>query len=241
MSGSLSGKACLGNGELSMSDLKIGRLVLGMLHTNTYFVYRDGGDECIVIDPADTGRLVFGKLRSKGFRTVGILLTHGHYDHMAGAETMRAAANEVAENHGYAPVQVYACEAERELLNSARMNLSDWLGHACSLDADVYVKDGQEIEIAGIKCKVITTPGHTAGGCCYYFEEAGFCICGDTIMHTSIGRSDFATGSESTLVRSIQDKIFILPEETVLYPGHGDATSVAYEKKYNPFCCLAED
>lgn len=219
-----------------MSDLKIGRLVVGALSTNTYFVYREGADECIVIDPADTGRLIFGKLRSAGFRTVGILLTHGHHDHIAGVETMRAAANEVAENHGYAPVQVYACEAERELLLSSRMNLSEMLGRACTVDADVYVKDGAEIDIAGIQCKVITTPGHTVGGCCYYFEEAGFCVCGDTVFQASVGRTDFPTGSASTLVRSIKEKLFTLPDETVLYPGHGDATTVADEKKYNPFC-----
>ncbi len=220
-----------------MAELKIGRLVVGALSTNTYFVYKDGGDECIVIDPADTGRLLFGKLRSAGFRTVGILLTHGHYDHVGGVETMKAAANEVADNHGYASVKVYACEAERELLHSVDMNLSDWLGRACTVDADVYVKDGDEIEIAGIKCKVIATPGHTAGGCCYYFEEAGFCVCGDTIFQESTGRTDFPTGSQSTLVRSIQDKIFTLPDETKLYPGHGDMTTVEYEKKYNPYCC----
>lgn len=220
-----------------MSDLKIGRLVVGALSTNTYFVYREGADECIVIDPADTGRLIFGKLRSAGFRTVGILLTHGHHDHIAGVEAMRAAANEVAENHGFAQVLVYACEAERELLQSTRMNLSEMLGRACTVDADVYVKDGEEIEITGIKCKVIATPGHTVGGCCYYFEEAGFCVCGDTIFQASVGRTDFPTGSASTLVRSIQEKLFTLPDETILHPGHGDATTVEYEKKYNPYCC----
>lgn len=220
-----------------MGNLKIGRMVVGALSTNTYFVYRDGGDECIVIDPADTGRLVFGKLRSAGFRTVGILLTHGHFDHIMGAEAMREAANEVAANHGYDPVQIYACEAERDLMRSKDMNVSDYFGRPCTLDADVYLPDGAEIEIAGIKCKLIATPGHTIGGCCYYFEEAGFCICGDTIFQGSTGRTDFPTGSMSALVRSIREIIFALPEDTVLYPGHGEATSVEYEKKYNPYCC----
>ena len=100
----------------------------------------------------------------------------------------------------------------------------------------MYVKDGEELEIAGIKCKVLATPGHTAGGTCYYFEEAGFVVCGDTLFAESVGRTDFPTGSMSTLVRSIKEKLFTLPEETTAYPGHGDSTTIGHEKKYNPFC-----
>lgn len=218
-----------------MADLKIGKMVLGVCGTNTYFVYRDGSEECIVIDPADRGRQIFASLRKNGLRPVGILLTHGHFDHIWGVEAMKAAANEVAENHGYAPVYVYANEAEKELLNNAKKNVSEGAGRACTIDADVYLKDGAEVEIAGMKCKMIATPGHTEGGCCYYFEEAGFCVCGDTIFQESVGRTDLPTGSMSTLVRSIQDKLLVLPEETQLYPGHGDVTTVEHEKKYNPF------
>ena len=219
-----------------MSNLKIGRMVLGMCSTNTYFVYRDGGEECIVIDPADYGRQIFANLRKNGLRTVGILLTHGHFDHIWGVEGLRAAANEVAQNHNYAPVQVFAWEAERELLENAHKNVSEQAGRACTLDADVYVSDGEEIEIAGMKCKVIATPGHTQGGCCYYFEEAGFCVSGDTLFQESVGRTDLPTGSMGTLVRSIKEKLFVLPEETLIYPGHGDSTTIGHERKYNSFC-----
>lgn len=218
-----------------MSELKIGKMVLGVCGTNTYFVYRDGSDECIVIDPADYGRQIFANLRKNGLRTVGILLTHGHFDHIWGVEGLKAAANEVADNHGYAPVLVYAGEAEKELLGSARKNVSEDAGRACTVDADVYVKDGGEIEIAGIKCKLIATPGHTEGGCCYYFEEAGFCVCGDTIFQESVGRTDLPTGSMGTLVRSIREKLLVLPEDTKLYPGHGECTTVGHEANYNPF------
>ena len=100
----------------------------------------------------------------------------------------------------------------------------------------VYVKDGEELNLAGMTCKVISTPGHTAGGTCYYFEEGGFVVCGDTLFAESVGRTDFPTGSMSTLVRSIKEKLFTLPEETTAYPGHGDSTTIGHEKKYNPFC-----
>lgn len=219
-----------------MGELKIGRMVLGVCSTNTYFVYREGAGECIVIDPADYGRQIFANLRKNGLRTVGILLTHGHFDHIWGVEGLRAAANEVAENHGLAAVQVFACEAERALLSSARQNVSEDAGRACTVDADVYVKDGEELELAGIRFRLIATPGHTEGGCCFYFEEAGFCVCGDTIFQESVGRTDLPTGSMGTLVRSIREKLFALPEETRLYPGHGDSTTVGHEKKFNPFC-----
>ena len=219
-----------------MSELKIGRIVLGTVSTNTYFVYREGSEECIVIDPADYGRQLFANLKKNGLRTTAILLTHGHFDHIWGVEGLKAAANEVAQNHGYDPVKVYALDAEKPLLNNARMNVSDQAGRACEIEADNYVKDGAEIEIADIRCRVIATPGHTAGGCCYYFEEAGFCVCGDTIFQESVGRTDLPTGSMSALIRSIKDKLFTLPEETQLYPGHGDTTTVGHEKDYNPFC-----
>ncbi|MBR1702342.1 MAG: MBL fold metallo-hydrolase [Lachnospiraceae bacterium] len=219
-----------------MNELKIGRIVLGAVSTNTYFVYREGSEECVVIDPADYGRQLFANLKKNGLRTAAILLTHGHFDHIWGVEGLKAAANEVAEHHGFAPVLVYALDAEKTLLNHARINVSEQSGRACEIEADVYVKDGQEIEVSGIKCKVIATPGHTAGGCCFYFEEAGFCVCGDTIFQESVGRTDLPTGSMSTLVRSIKDKLFVLPEDTKLYPGHGDSTTVGHEKNYNPFC-----
>lgn len=218
-----------------MGKLRIERMVLGICGTNTYYVYRDGADRCIVIDPAENGRGIFDALMQKGLRPAAILLTHGHFDHIWGVEDLKKAANEAAKPQE-SPVLVYADIAERPLLTDSRMNLSAGAGRACTPDADVYKKDGEEIQILDITCKLLSTPGHTAGGCCYYFAEAGFCVCGDTIFQESVGRTDFPTGSMSTLVRSVQDKIFTLPGETVLYPGHGDSTTVEHEKNYNPYC-----
>lgn len=84
-------------------------------------------------------------------------------------------------------------------------------------------------------CRVIGTPGHTAGGCCYYFAEAGFLLAGDTLFAESVGRTDFPTGSMGTLVRSVKERLFVLPDDTKVYPGHGESTTIGHEKEYNPF------
>lgn len=218
-----------------MSEIKIGKMLLGVCQTNCYFLYREGDQECIVVDPADQGGGIYAALQKNGFRVAAILLTHGHFDHIWGLDGLRDAVNAAAESEGLEPVKAYALEAEKELLRDARKNVSEQAGRSCTTYADVYVKDGQEISAAGMTCRVIGTPGHTVGGCCYYFEEAGFLLAGDTLFAESVGRTDFPTGSMGTLVRSIQDRLFILPDDTKVYPGHGESTTIGHEKEYNPF------
>lgn len=210
-----------------MSEIKVGRIVMGVCQTNCYFLYREGQQEVIVVDVPDKGRYLNETLEKNGFRVAGIFLTHGHFDHIWGAEELKEAAG--------SQVLIHAHEAEKEILTDAHKNVSDQAGRPATLEADVYVKDGQEITVAGMTCKVIATPGHTAGGCCYYFEEEGFLLSGDTLFQESVGRTDFPTGSMSTLVRSIKEKLFVLPDETTVFPGHGDSTTIGEEKKYNPF------
>lgn len=218
-----------------MSEIKIGRMVLGVCQTNCYFLYREGNQECIVVDPADQGVSIYSALQKNGFRVAAILLTHGHFDHIWGLDTLRDAVNAAAESEGAEPVKAYAHEAEKELLRDACKNVSEQAGRACVTYADVYVKDGQEISAAGMTCTVIGTPGHTAGGCCYYFKEAGFLLAGDTLFAESVGRTDFPTGSMGTLVHSIKEKLFVLPDDTKVYSGHGESTTIGHEKEYNPF------
>ena len=210
-------------------------MVMGVCQTNCYFLYREGEQECIVVDPADQGVSIYDALRRNGFRVTGILLTHGHFDHIWGLDALRDAVNAAAEADGLEPVKAYAMEAEKELLRDAQKNVSEQAGRPCTTYADVYLEDGQELTLAGIQCKVIATPGHTVGGCCYYFQEAGILVAGDTLFAESVGRTDFPTGSMSTLVRSVRDKLFVLPEDTKVYPGHGERTTIAHEKEYNPF------
>ena len=209
-----------------MSELKIGRMVLGMCQTNCYFLYREGSKDCIFVDPADQGDKIYQALEKNGFKVCGILLTHGHFDHIWGTKALREMSG----------AKLYALDAEQELLQNARKNVSSQVGRAYTVDADVYLKDGEEVTIADMTFQVIATPGHTAGGCCFYFKEAGFLVSGDTLFRDSVGRTDFPTGSMGTLVRSIKEKLFVLPDETKVYPGHGDNTTIGHEKIYNPFC-----
>lgn len=208
-----------------MADLKIGKMVLGVCQTNCYFVYVEGTDKALVFDPADKGNYIYDTLSEKGFQVAAILLTHGHFDHIWGVEELQKLSG----------AGVYAYEGERALCEDADLNVSERVGRPCTVKADFYVRDGEEITIEGITCRLIATPGHTAGSCCYYFEDAGILLSGDTLFCESVGRTDLPTGSMSALVRSVREKLLPLPDEVKVYPGHGESTTIGHEKKYNAF------
>ncbi len=218
-----------------MGELKVGRLAVGMYATNCYFVYREGTPDCLVFDAPDHGKEVAAKLEENGLHIRGIFLTHGHFDHIWGASDLRIAASAYAEKRGEGGVKIYALDAEAHLLSDSDANVSAQMGRPCSVRPNTWVKDGEEIELAGMKLKVIATPGHTEGSCCYYFEESGILIAGDTLFEESVGRTDFPTGSGATLSRSIREKLFTLPENTIVYPGHGGTTTIGHEMACNPF------
>ncbi|MCI8514315.1 MAG: MBL fold metallo-hydrolase [Lachnospiraceae bacterium] len=207
-----------------MRNCEIRLMVLGMVGTNCYFLSNKETKEMILVDPADSPERIEAFARKQGYRPVAILLTHGHFDHILGVDKLRDAWR----------VPVYADEAEAEILGDCRKNLSAGLGGSVfETKADIYLKDGEEFTLAGFLIRMIHTPGHTAGGCCYYVESEKLLISGDTLFEGSCGRTDFPGGSMSTLVRSIQEKLFVLPEDVQVYPGHGEPTDIGREKKYN--------
>lgn len=209
-----------------MSELKIGRTVLSECATNCYFIYREGEKEVIVVDPGDQGQGLYNKLTEMGFTVTAILLTHGHFDHVGGVNALRKASG----------AKVYACDAENIVLEKPEISMTKYYAGGQVVRPDEYLRDKTEMEISGMKFRLIHTPGHTVGSCCFYFEEDGVLISGDTLFSESVGRTDFPTGAAGALDRSIRNKLFVLPDETIVYPGHGDRTTIGHEKMYNPFC-----
>jgi glyoxylase-like metal-dependent hydrolase (beta-lactamase superfamily II) len=208
-----------------MSKLKINHYVVGPVQTNCYFAINDETKEMFIVDPGDCAAQLAERVRMEGAKPVAILLTHGHFDHAT-------AADELAREFD---IKIYAHELELETLADAKMNASWMCGDQVVFRADEFLKDGQEIDFACFHIRVLHTPGHTRGGCCYYLPYEDVLFSGDTLFCTSVGRSDLPGGSTSDLIRSIREKLMILPERTTVYPGHGDVTSIENERMYNPY------
>lgn len=206
--------------------MKVMHILLPVCAMNCYLAINEETNESIIIDPGSSPDRIKAGIEKSGTTPVAILLTHGHFDHAGQAE-------EIAKTYG---IKIYAHEAERETLENPSINLSaDMIFRPASYHADVYLKDNQEVELAGLSFKCIFTPGHTPGGCCYYFEKEGIVFTGDSLFCQSIGRTDFPGGSLSKLVNSIKDKLLTLPEDTICYPGHEAATTIGYERVHNLF------
>lgn len=208
-----------------MNDLRIYTMVLGPVSTNCYVVYHQETKRAVIIDPADNAPYIFSQCEKLGLKPEAVFLTHGHFDHIMAVDEVRA-------HYG---CQVYAGADEAALLREPSMNLSGSCGtEQIGVEADVLVRDGQTLEPAGFSWKVIATPGHTAGCVCYYIEEEDLLISGDTLFEESLGRTDLPTADTKTIIRSIINKLFCLPDDTMVYPGHGNPTTIGHEKEYNP-------
>ena len=177
--------------------MKIEKFVLGSMGTNCYFIINEESKEFVIVDPATCPDYLVSHVKSNGYTPKAILLTHAHFDHVMGIDGWVREFN----------IPVYLHEEEKQILEDPQLNLSGVFGTSYSYNKVEGLQDNQILEVAGFQFKVIHTPGHTVGGCCYYEETEGILISGDTLFCRSVGRSDFPTGDGKTLVNSIKEAI----------------------------------
>ena len=197
------------------------RIETGPLMVNTYVVYAQGADSCVVIDPADAAPIK-KYAEVNGLKIAAVLLTHCHFDHILGApELVKGGA------------KLYIGENDAAGLNDRSISLAFMA--LPEMKPDVLLRDGDTVREAGLSVKVISTPGHTAGGVCYVLEESKVIFAGDTLFRFSIGRTDFPGGDYGQLISSIKNKLFTLEGNYEVKPGHDRATTLDEERQGNPY------
>lgn len=202
----------------------IARLAVGPLETNCYLYGCPETRRAAVVDPGAEGDLIRRELDRCGYKLSKVILTHGHGDHIMALEEVLAGCE--------AEVMIHAEDAV--MLTNPELNLSIYMGRSFAFRKPVVeLQDGQEIAVGNLKLKVLHTPGHTRGSICLAGE--GLLFSGDTLFSGGIGRTDFPGGSMTTLISSIREKLLVLPDETVVYPGHGPETSIGAERMDNPY------
>jgi glyoxylase-like metal-dependent hydrolase (beta-lactamase superfamily II) len=202
--------------------------VVGMLQTNCYLLGDEESHKAVVIDPGGDSKKIAQRLREKNLELMSILCTHAHFDHVMEAWLLRQLA------HG----EVVMHPRDEALLSDKMVGMAAVLknsGDAAAFTVDRHVVEGDRIQVGSLFFQVIETPGHTPGHISFYMPANQMIFVGDTLFAGSIGRTDFPGGSYDQLIQSVREKIFPLPGETVVYPGHGPETSVELEKRTNPF------
>jgi hydroxyacylglutathione hydrolase len=217
------------------------RVVVGALKTNCY-IFSSAKKECVIIDPGGDPEGVAARVDVLNMVPVGIVLTHGHLDHVAAVGLLKASY----AARGY-PLAVAIHPADRKFLGAKAAD-----AHRTSLEsldlidaaifgedfpplpkADTVLKDGSRV--LGMDLEVLETPGHTPGSVCLWSSKEGILFSGDTLFFDGVGRTDLAGGDEKKLRASLQHRLMVLPPETRVFPGHGPFTTIEREKKTNPF------
>ncbi len=214
--------------------LRVGRIESLPFAENTYVVHVGGRNDCIVIDPGFDPEAIVDYLREHALTPAAIVCTHGHSDHIAGNEALK---------QRWPDCPIVIGEGDAEKLTNSTLNLSAAFGfNIMSPPADTLLREGERFEAAGIELDVYDTPGHSIGHIVLVCRQVQpwQVFGGDVLFNGGIGRFDFPDGSFETLRASIHDKLFTLPDDTIVLPGHGEQTTVGHEKRTNPYVGLAE-
>jgi hydroxyacylglutathione hydrolase len=212
--------------------MQIDRLILGAYGTNSYVIrVNESTTDCIIIDTGLSTEPLIDFLKKNNLNPQILILTHGHADHIAGAASLR-------KNFG--KIRVCIHKADSYMLNDAAGNLSYLAGmKITTAPADIIFDREDQVEYVGLKFRLIHTPGHSPGGICLYGKDEKVLFSGDTLFAGSVGRTDFSGYDMQRcfeqLISGIKNKLLVLPDDTTVLPGHGEATTIRQEKLYNSY------
>jgi glyoxylase-like metal-dependent hydrolase (beta-lactamase superfamily II) len=198
-------------------------VVVGPFASNCYIVGSVSGKEGIIIDPGDEAGKILEKVGSLGLDIKLIVLTHGHMDHAGALKAVREATG----------VEVAMHTDDAKTLRSHSLAMAFGLFYPNPSPPDRFLRDGDVLDVGDVHFEVVHTPGHTPGGICLLGQ--GVVFSGDTLFNYGIGRTDLPGGSHHQLLESIRTRLLVLPDDTIVYPGHGSATTIGAERKGNPF------
>lgn len=201
-------------------------VVVGQLGVNCFILGDEDEKVGVIVDPGAEAEKVLAVVKAKGLKITHVINTHGHFDHVGGNRAVVAATGAKLLIHR---------EDEPFYARAGQSATMYGLSAENSPPPTDYLDDGTVIKFGRFEIRAIHTPGHTKGGSCLYLPGVGKLISGDTLFAESIGRTDLPGGSQSQLEASIRNRLFILPDETAVYPGHGPATTIGHEKRYNPY------
>lgn len=203
--------------------MKIIRIAIGSYQTNCYLVADEATKAAFIIDPAGDLEQIKNTIDEKAYDLKYIILTHGHGDHIGAVEGLKEAYDAVLLVH----------EEDAEMLRDHQLNLTFRMGEKIEIEADQTFRHNETLMVGDLELKFLHTPGHTKGSSCVLVNDTLFS--GDTLFLNSIGRTDLYGGDRRQIIESIKNKLLVLPEETKVYPGHGQGTSIKNELKKNPF------
>jgi len=209
---------------MSSSKLQVEPLIVGPLFSNCYIIYDDKEKLGAVIDPGDDADIILTKVKEMDVEIKYILATHGHFDHIGAVAELKTALG----------ADFLAHQDDFFFIEDGKNAALRWGVHIQQPPKpDRFIEDGDKIKIGKFEFKVIHTPGHSPGGVCFLYDRILFG--GDTLFQGSIGRTDFRKGSFEDLKNSIRKRLYSLPDDTIVYTGHGPPTTIGDEKKYNAF------